>query len=115
MRNAASGGSKPTNKKSNKNGVSNEGNNNNRNIHLPDSRDNLYITENLKEKVEGLSTLGVKENKHTYLFMAFHKNLHEYVIANYKHSRNITYLVKELKVPIPCMMNQMPTIKKLKK
>ena len=59
--------------------------------------------------------MGVKENKHTDLFMVFHKNLHEYVIANYKHSSNITYRVKELKVPLPRLMNQMPTIEKLKK
>ena len=82
MSNAASGGRELTNKKINKNGVSNGGHNNNRNRNLPYSRDNLYITENFKDKVKGLSTLGVKENKHTDLFMVFHKNLHEYVIAN---------------------------------
>ena len=70
MSNAASGGSGPTNEKK---GDSNDGHNKNRNVHHAYRSINCYITKKFKRKVKGMSTLGVKVDKHTDSFMVFHK------------------------------------------
>ena len=59
--------------------------------------------------------LGLKEDKHTDSLMVFQKEIHTYVLANYKQPININYLVKEFKGPLPRLTNQIPTIYKLKK
>ena len=71
MSDAASGGSKPTNKTHNKKVVTNEGHNNNRNGCRTYRSGVRYNTENFKGKLEGLSILGLKEDKHTDSFMVF--------------------------------------------
>ena len=73
MSNTASGGRIPTNEISNKNCGSDEGHKNNRNHRHPDRSIDWYSTENYKGKLEGLLTLGVKEDKHTDSFMVFQK------------------------------------------
>ena len=40
--------------------------------------------------------------------------MHAYVIENYKHLINIAYLVKYLKAPLPRLMKQIPTVRRLK-
>ena len=46
-------------------------------------------------------TLGVKEDEHTDLFMVLQKEVHTYVLDNYKQPDNIPYLIKKLKGPLP--------------
>ena len=47
--------------------------------------------------------------------MVFEKEVHVYVLSNYKHPSDITYLVKESKGPLPRLMKHIPTIENLKK
>ena len=94
MSHAASGGSGPTNETSNEKGGTNEGNNKNRNGHHSESSGKRYSTYKFKGKVEGLSNLGVKEDKHMYSFMILHKEFHACTLANYKRPSDIAYLVK---------------------
>ena len=63
MSDAAPGGSGPTNKTRNEKGGSNEGHRKSRNGCRPYRSVERYITEKLKWKVEGMLTLGVKEDK----------------------------------------------------
>ena len=46
--------------------------------------------------------------------MVFQKEVHEYVLANYKHPSDITDIVKELEGPLPQLMKQNITLRKLK-
>ena len=75
---------------SNKNGGVNKWHNKNRNVCCPDSSGDQYIASKLKEKIERMYTLGVKEHKRTESFMIFQKEVHAYVISNYKQPSNIT-------------------------
>ena len=103
------------NETSNEEGEFNEGHSKNSNGLCPDRSGDRYSIAEFKGKVEGLSPLGVKEDKHTDSFMVFQKEFHTYVLAKYKHSSDIAYLVKKLKGPLPRLLNQMPTIYNLKK
>ena len=47
-------------------------------------------------------------------FMVFQKEVHEYVLANYKNSSDITYIVNDLKVTLPQFMKHMPNLRNLK-
>ena len=98
-----------------KKGDSNDGHNKNRNVHHAYRSINCYTTKKFKRKVKGMSTLGVKVDKHTDSFMVFQKELHAYALVNYKYPSDISSLAMELKGPLPCLMNQIPTIDKLKK
>ena len=83
-----------TNTTSNTTGVSNEGNNKNRNGCHSDRSGNRYSTSNFKRKVEGLSTLGTNKDKCMDLLMIFQKEVHAYVLANYKQSSDISNLIR---------------------
>ena len=78
--------------------------NRNRNGRRQDRGDDCYNTPKFKRKSKGVSTLGVKESKHTDPFMFFQNSAHKYFIVNYNHPINITYLIKELKFPLPMLM-----------
>ena len=103
------------NKTSNEKGGSNEGHNKNRNGSRTDKRSNRYITEKFKGKIEGLLNLGLKEDKHTDSLMVFQKEIHTYVLDNYKQPIEINYLVNKFKGPLPRLTKQITTIYKLKK
>ena len=61
MNDASSGGSGNTNKKSNEKGGSNDEHNKNWNGRRPEKSCYQYSTVNLKGKVEGMFTFGVKD------------------------------------------------------
>ena len=73
MSDAASGGAKSTKKISNEKGDFNEGHNKNRNGCRQNRSGNRYIRAKFKWKIEGLSILEAKEDKHTDSLMAFQK------------------------------------------
>ena len=58
--------------------------------------------------------MGAKKDKRKDSFMVFQKEVHAYLLANYKHPSDISYLVKKFNCPLLCLMKQMPTIDKLK-
>ena len=68
-----------------------------------------------KVNIEGLATLGKREERKGGSFLVFQKEIHYYIVATYKHSRDIAYLMTTLQKPVPRLMKQMPTIYKLKK
>ena len=71
-------------------------------------------TSRLKGNIEGLATLGKCEERKGDSFLVFQKEMHNNIVATYKHLSDIAYLMTTLQNPVPRLMNQMPTIFKLK-
>ena len=68
-----------------------------------------------KLNIEELATLGQKGDKKTDSFLIFQKELHDYVLSNYKYPKDIVYLVTEMKDLMKKLIKDMLSLKKLKK
>ena len=73
-----------------------------------------YNTARFKGNIEGLATLGKREEQKGDSFLVFQKEMHDHIVATYKHSRDIAYLMTTLQNPVPRLMKQMSTLSKLK-
>ena len=71
-------------------------------------------TARFKGNIEGLATLGKREERKGDSFLVFQKEMHDHIVATYKHSSDIAYSMTTLQNPVPRFMKQMPTISKLK-
>ena len=71
-------------------------------------------TERFKGNIEGLATLGKREKLKGDPFLVFQKEMHDHIVATYKHLSDIEYLMTTLQNPLTRLMKQMPTISKLK-
>ena len=68
-----------------------------------------------KGAVEKLATIGLKDDLYqTDNFLMFQRGLVQYVLANFDNPGDIVYLPRELKNPMPRLMTEMPTLRKLK-
>ena len=67
-----------------------------------------------KGTVELLACLGTNKKKKRDSFTTLQKELHKFILVNYHHTSDITYVVKELKNPLPRLTKDMPTLDKLK-
>ena len=79
-------------------------------------RGNLFQdnTARFKGNIEGLATQGKREERKGGSFLVFQKEIHDHILATYKHSSDIAYLMTKLQNPAPRLMKQMPTFFKLK-
>ena len=103
------------------NGGGDQGNNNNENGSgngnrptRPRNRNNQQNVSRFKGKIETLSTLGMKSDKRTDSFMVFQNGIHDYVISNLDYATDIAPLIKDFVNPMPILMRNIPTKKKLK-
>ena len=71
-------------------------------------------TARFKGNIKGLATLGKREEQKVDSFLVFQTEMHDRIVATYKHSSDIAYLMTTLQNPVPSLMKQMPTISKLK-
>ena len=71
-------------------------------------------TVRFKGNIEGLATLGKREERKVDLFLVFQREMHDHIVAIYKHSSDISYLVTTIQNPVPRLTKQMSNISKLK-
>ena len=53
-------------------------------------------TARFKGNIEGLATLGKREEQKGDLFLVFQKEMHDHIVATYKHLSDIAYLMTTL-------------------
>mmetsp|Transcript_18801 Transcript_18801/g.21383 ORF Transcript_18801/g.21383 Transcript_18801/m.21383 type:complete len:567 (+) Transcript_18801:256-1956(+) len=68
-----------------------------------------------KGAVEKLATIGLKNDVyHTDNFLSFQRGIIQHVLSTFDNPGDIEYLPRELQNPMPRLMKDMPTLKKLK-